>query len=90
MEKYVNNKVINIYSRPWTKLEPRLKKKKVNDYLNILLTNNTITLIEFNNILYKSNKDLEKTSQSDINKKIKIDYDVESCKIINFDYLSYL
>ena len=26
MEKYVNNKVINIYSRPWTKLESRLKK----------------------------------------------------------------
>ena len=90
MEKYVNNKVINIYSRPWTKLESRLKKKKVNEYLQLLLTNNTISLKEFNTILYKSNKDLEKTSQSDVNKKIKIEYDIDSCEITNFYYLCYL
>ena len=62
----------------------------MNDYFQVLLTNNTITLEEFNTILYKSNKDLEKTSQSDIKKKIKIEYDIESCEITNFDYVCYL
>ena len=29
MEKFMDSKVINIYSRPWNKLEPKLKKKKI-------------------------------------------------------------
>jgi len=90
METYVNNRVINIYSRSWNKLEPRLKKKKMNEYLDVLLNNKTITLTEFNTILYKSNKDLEKMYQTDIIKKTKIVYDTELCEITNFDYTLYL
>jgi hypothetical protein len=90
METYVNNRVINIYSRPWNKLEPRLKKKKMNEYLDVLLNNKTISLSEFNTILYKSNKDLDKTYQTDIIKKTKIVYDTELCELTKFDYTLYL
>ena len=35
MEGYLNSKVINIYKRPWSKLENKLKIKKINEYYNL-------------------------------------------------------
>ena len=32
LEDYVNSRVINIYQRPWTKLEHKLKLKKIDEY----------------------------------------------------------
>ena len=32
LEDYINTKVINIYQRPWNKLEQKLKFKKVEEY----------------------------------------------------------
>ena len=90
IEKYVNNRVINIYSRPWNKLEPKLKKKKLNEYLDKLMFQQTITLKECNNIIYKAHKDLEDSKQAEFNKKLKIDYDTEKCILIFFDYTYYL
>ena len=32
LEDYVNSRVINIYQRPWNKLEHKLKFKKIDEY----------------------------------------------------------
>lgn len=32
IEDYLNTKVINIYQRPWNKLEPKLRSKKLDEY----------------------------------------------------------
>ena len=39
IERNVDSRVINIYSRPWNKLEVRLKKKKIRMTDFFLLTN---------------------------------------------------
>ena len=84
MEDFVNTKVINIYARPWNKLEVKLKKRKIEEYFSLLLENNEISQNEYNSTLEKLNKLL------DLNKKIKLDYDVELCCITKFDYNAYL
>ena len=84
MEDFVNTKVINIYARPWNKLEVKLKKRKIEEYFSLLLENNEISQNEYNSTLEKLNKLL------DLNKKIKLDYDVELCGITKFDYNAYL
>ena len=84
MEDFVNTKVINIYARPWNKLEVKLKKRKVSEYFSLLLENNEISQSEYDSTLEKLNKLL------DLNKKIKLDYDVELCCITKFDYNAYL
>ena len=84
MEDFVNTKVINIYARPWNKLEVKLKKRKIEEYFSLLLENNEIDESEQKSILEKLNKLL------DLNKKIKLDYDIELCCITKFDYTTYL
>ena len=92
LEKFVNNKVINIYSRPWNKLEPRLKKKKLEEYLQLLLDSKTISLTEFNKIIYGASKDINQfnSKQSELNKKLKVVYDKDDCVLTNYDYKNYL
>jgi hypothetical protein len=84
LEKFMDSKVINIYSRPWNKLEPKLKKKKIEEYLKSLLETKTITLETFNHLFYKLSRDIM------LNEKIKLEYDIDKCSIISFDYESYL
>jgi hypothetical protein len=84
LEKFMDSKVINIYSRPWNKLEPKLKKKKIEEYLNSLLDTKTITLNTFNILFNKLSRDII------LNEKIKLEYDTDKCSIISFDYESYL
>ena len=84
MEEFMNNKVINMYARPWSKLEPKLKRTKINEYLTILLEKKEINLTHFNNILYKLSKEIE------FNKKIILEYDKDECSIISLKYESYL
>ena len=83
MEDFVNTKVINIYARPWNKLEVKLKKRKIAEYFSLALENNEISKSKHDSTLEKFNKML------DLNKKIKLDYDIELCCITNFDYESY-
>lgn len=89
MESYLNGKVINIYKRPWKKLETKLKLKKIEEYYNFMskaenIENKSVvgkgvhafgnfTFLQIKSIL---NGNMEK-------KKLKVDYDVESCKIIS-------
>jgi hypothetical protein len=84
LEKFMDSKVINIYSRPWNKLETKLKKKKIEEYLNSELQSNTITLDTFNNLFYVLSRNIM------LNEKIKLDYDIETCSITSFDYKPYL
>ena len=84
LEDYMNSKVVNIYSRPWNKLETRLKRNRMNLYLTFLLNEKKITLNNFNSLLYKLNKEIE------FNKKITLEYDIEKCEIISFNYDNYL
>ena len=84
LEKFMDSKVINIYSRPWNKLETKLKKKKIDEYLKTLLETNTITLETFNNLFYKLSRNIM------LNEKIKLEYDIDKCSIISFNYDSYL
>ena len=84
LESFVEGKVINMYARPWNKLEPKLKRTKINDYLQDLLDEKKINLINFNNLIYQLHKDIE------FNRKINLTYDKEKCIITEFDYSVYL
>ena len=84
MEEFMNNKVINMYARPWNKLEPKLKRTKLNEYLTILMVKKEINLTQFNTLLYKLSKEIE------FNKKITLDYDKDDCTIMSLNYESYL
>ena len=84
LEDYMNSKVINIYSRPWNKLEYRLKRNRMNIYLTMLLNEKKLVLKDFNTLVYKLSKEIE------FNKKIIVDYDIEKCEIITFNYNDYL
>ena len=82
MESYLNSKVINIYQRPWNKLELKLKLRKFAEYYEsgteveqltkqtkFVDLKSTMTLLEAQNAL-KSAK-----------KKFKVEYDVDKCLI---------
>lgn len=84
LEDFVNNKVINIYSRPWNKLEPKLKKKKLIQFLKYNLEINEINNTDYDILSNKLLKEI------DIGKKINLEYNIETCQIDNFDYKIYL
>ena len=92
IEKFLEGKVINIYSRPWNKLELKLKKIKITEYLNTLLSTKIINLDTFDILFYKLNTSQPNKLSNDIELK-KIDtivYDHEKCIITSFDYEHYL
>lgn len=74
METFLNSKVINIYKRPWNKLEPKLKIIKIKQYLCDIDTSSekNITLDTCRHILMGLNS---------TKKKLKVEYDVENCMI---------
>ena len=73
METFLNKQVINIYSRPWNKLELKLKIKKVEDFLlNNNNNDNDGEPLDKNKIIHNL-----KTN----NKKLKIVYDKDQCCI---------
>jgi hypothetical protein len=84
LESFVEGKVINMYARPWNKLEPKLKRTKISEFLQELLDKKEINLINFNNLIYQIHKEIE------FNRKININYDKEKCIITEFDYSVYL
>jgi hypothetical protein len=66
IENVLDSKVINIYARSWTKLEPKLKIRKINEYYE-LNSNNSEKVFVLKYILNK--------------KKVVVDYDVSECSI---------
>ena len=77
IESFINNKVANIYARSWSKLEARLKKKKIKEYLDYQLNNNSINKEVYQETLNLYNKNI------DLNRKFKVDYDIDNCEIIS-------
>tara|TARA_B100001142_G_C14006448_1_gene528655 strand:+ start:326 stop:700 length:375 start_codon:yes stop_codon:yes gene_type:complete len=84
LESFVEGKVINMYARPWNKLEPKLKRTKISQYLQEELDRKEISLIQFNNLIYQLHKEIE------FNRKLNVKYDQEKCVITEFDYKHYL
>lgn len=70
IEEVIDSKVINIYARPWVRLEPKLKLKKINEYLSI--EDNTVDEETREKIIrYYLDK-----------KKVVVKYDIETCSIV--------
>ena len=84
LESFVEGKVINMYARPWNKLEPKLKRSKISEFLQDLLVGKKINLINYNNLIYQLHKEIE------FNRKINLTYDKEKCVITEFDYSVYI
>lgn len=90
LESYLDSKVINIYQRPWNKLEQKLKLKKLNEYYSDGPTSVESSDDEtaskrkkkpqeaFNNFTQAEVKLLLSTSDK---KRVKVDYDYTICKI---------
>ena len=79
LEKFMDNKVINIFARPWNKLELKLKKLKIKEYFDSLVLDNSFTekqAEEHYNCLIKN---------LSIGKKIKVKYNIEKCCIESID-----
>ena len=68
IENVIDSKVIDIYARPWVKLEPKLKLRKINEYIK--------DNINFNDDL--KSKVLKYYMDK---KKVNITYDIDLCCI---------
>lgn len=84
LESFVEGKVLNMYARPWNKLEHKLKRTKIKEFFQYLLMEKKLNLINYNNLIYKLHKEIE------FNRKIILTYDKEKCVITEFDYTIYL
>ena len=83
MEAYLNSKVINIYQRPWNKLEKKLKIRKLEEYYSKLdnLVDLSISKKKVDNL--KNVMTFSEATRILVSgrKKIKVDYDHENCVI---------
>ena len=70
IEEVIDSKVINIYARPWVRLEPKLKLKKINEYLSI----------EENSVDEETRERIIKYYAD--KKKVVVKYDIETCTIV--------
>tara|TARA_B110001469_G_C9647729_1_gene328446 strand:+ start:3637 stop:4116 length:480 start_codon:yes stop_codon:yes gene_type:complete len=94
LESYLDSRVINMYQRPWNKLEAKLKIRKIEEYYNnppvIIIEDVTKTKVtktkKHKGVEALTNYSMKDTitflqGYNSINKKIKVEYDVESCLI---------
>ena len=97
LESYLDSKVINIYQRPWNKLEQKLKLKKLSEYYTDGPLNTDSSEYETNS--KKKKKSLEAFSNYTHNevrqfllttdkKRVKVDYDEHECKITSIQISS--
>ena len=66
IESVLDSKVINMYARPWNKLESKLKLKKINEYYENINDKSEREFV----IKYLNNK-----------KKVVVSYDIDNCVI---------
>ena len=89
LEDYLNSKVINIYKRPWNKLELKLKIRKIDEYFQSGPSKDLPSTPSGKRTVKKGVEAFENFSFNEIKsfcttnerKKLKVDYDLESCKI---------
>jgi hypothetical protein len=80
LHTFIQSKVINIYMRPWNKLEIKLKIKKIIEFINYEIDNNSLNNDDGKIIINKLTKIINNK------KSLKIDYNIEECKINSLDY----
>lgn len=73
IENVLDSKVINIYARPWNKLEQKLKIRKINQYYDSIMNNKEREIV----LKYFLNK-----------KKVIVEYDVSECIIKNIKLIN--
>lgn len=86
IEEFIDTKRINIYSRPWNKLEIKLKKKKILEFIDQQKTDykvNEKTLEKLTKILIRM------LVRDKLNKSSDLNYDTDLCKIISIKNLNY-
>lgn len=86
IEEFIDTKRINIYSRPWNKLEIKLKKTKLLEFIDTQKIDykvNEKTLQKLTKIL------LRMLVRDKLNKSSDLNYDTDLCKIISIKNLSY-
>tara|TARA_B100001173_G_C15649967_1_gene404908 strand:- start:68 stop:412 length:345 start_codon:yes stop_codon:yes gene_type:complete len=77
-ESFLDNKIVNMYARPWNKLETRLKLIKVKEYYNWLCEEGEISKSELESKI-KNVQGMVKYNRLKTN---LIKYDQEECKIL--------
>ena len=81
-ENFLDKKIVNMYARPWNKLETRLKIIKVREYIKSLCDNKEITQIEANEQIKK----LESMIKYNRLKTSNVKYDQEECLIMEIKF----
>ena len=76
IENFMDNKVVNMYARPWNKLELKLKHTKIKEYIELK--------DEIDNKTYFYNNYVKLLKI----KKIKVNYDFENYIIKNITMIS--
>ena len=77
IEDFLDSKIVNMYQRPWNKLEAKLKKTKIKEYYSLLLSQDKIEKSDYN-------KELESCLKCiDLKRKLKVEYDHDICEIKN-------
>lgn len=86
IEEFIDSKRINIYSRPWNKLEIKLKKTKLLEFISQQKLDNEAsdkTIEKLKSILIRL------LVRGKINKASDLNYDTMECKIISIKNLNY-
>lgn len=77
-ESFLDNKIVNMYARPWNKLETRLKIIKVKEYYNSLCDQGELSKSELQDKI----KQVESMVKYNRLKTSNVKYDQEECCII--------
>ena len=86
LEEYIDSKRINIFSRNWNKLEFKLKKKKIEEFILNDINNKIVNETSGN----KMKSILIKLLRRDkLNKSNDLDYNKILCVIESIKYLEY-
>lgn len=86
LEDFIDSKRINIYSRSWNKLEIKLKKNKLEEFIDKDIIKNNLDT----NVGVKVKKILLRLLRRDrLNKVSEVSYDKQLCQIVSIKNLSY-
>lgn len=86
MTEFMNTQVVNIYSRPWFKLEKNLKKKKISEFL--LISKSKFNLND--TIFKKLSQEIDYAfKMNKLNKGTHVKYDKEKTEILEIKGLSF-
>ena len=77
LEDFVDSKVINIYKRPWTKLESRLKTIKIKEFVSSKIQDKTYETEEADEMYKNLIKDIQLSK-----KRYKVNYSVDDTCIM--------